>query len=144
MNLDEARAILVEHSRSRSNGHFPDPFHLVGKLTNPICGDHVELRLRVVEGAIEAIGHKAQACAICSASASLICGVVLGLKTSTVLELADVFERAVSSPVEDGWPENLSEFRCFEHLRVNPSRKLCALLPWVAIRSALHQPTTFV
>jgi nitrogen fixation NifU-like protein len=139
MNLDVARTILMDHSRSSHNGRFPEDTNLEGKLTNPVCGDHVVLKLSTVDSIIQDIGFKAEACAICSASASLLCRETKGHSVETVLKLATLFERCVLESSDHPWPEELQNLHCFEHLRVNPSRKVCALLPWVALRSTLKK-----
>lgn len=134
MNQDEARKILIDHSRSDKNGRFPEATTHSSKITNPICGDHVELKIVCEHNKIKKIGFKAVACAICTASTSLLCKELEGLTSDKAMELAQVFETSILEPQTASWPEGLSGLRCFEHLRVNPSRKACALLPWVALR----------
>ncbi|MCM2348717.1 MAG: iron-sulfur cluster assembly scaffold protein [Bacteriovoracaceae bacterium] len=140
MNQEEARKILIEHSRSVKNGIFPESITHDSKITNPICGDHVELKIACDQNEIKKIGFKAVACAICTASTSLLCKEVEGLTTDKALELAGTFETSVLEPQSCAWPVELSRLQCFEHLRVNPSRKACALLPWVALKKAFMRP----
>lgn len=139
MNQELARTHLIMHSRTDKNGVFPTSFNLEAKKTNPICGDHVELRLHTDNQKIQEIGHKAQACAICSASASILCEELKGKAIGEVQHLAEIFERAVMDTGHHPWPAELVAFNCFEHLRVNPSRKMCALLPWLVLKSALKK-----
>lgn len=139
MNLEAARAELIEHSQSKRNGQFPVNFTHTGKLTNPICGDHVELKFQAKDRQILEAGFSAQACAICSASASLLCQSVQGLSVESSLAMAEKFEEALLTPAEADWPAALSSLSSFQHLRVNPSRRGCALLPWIALRSALKE-----
>ena len=139
MNQDQARELLLNHSRSEKNGKFPESFTHVAKLTNPLCGDHVELKIYSVDDKIQDIGYKAVACAICSASSSLLTQELKGMTLQAALNLQQVFESSVMGSHEMLWPETLHSFSCFEHLRVTPSRKVCALLPWVALKSALNQ-----
>lgn len=137
MNTESVRNFLIEHSRSKKNGVFPRSTNLETKLTNPICGDHVELKLRVKNSIVEEIGHRAQACAICAASASLLCEEIAGQNVQNIISLAEIFERGVTQEESEAWPAEISAFVCFQHLRINPSRRMCALLPWVALKSAL-------
>lgn len=139
MNLTEAREILTQHSKSKKNGLFPPHYTHEHQLTNPICGDHVQLRFEVGEGMIRAAGFKAKACAICTASSSLLCEEVQGKRAEVAVDLSHSFERAVVAKAEDAWPEILSSLSSFNHLRVNPSRRTCALLPWIALRTALQE-----
>lgn len=139
MNQDVARNILLNHSRSTKNGVFPETVTHASKITNPFCGDHIELRLFLRGEIIHDLGFKSVACAICSASASLLCQEVKGQALRSVLDSCQLFETAVSER-ETPWPPSLSNLQCFEHLKINHSRKVCALLPWVALKSALKKP----
>jgi nitrogen fixation NifU-like protein len=149
VNLDQARTILSDHSRSKRNGIFPEKFSHEGKLTNPLCGDHVEIKILTDHGKIQDIGFKTVACAICSASTSLIASQVKGMQVEVVLEMGNIFERSILEREDMSWPVEILSYSCFEHLRVNPSRRMCALLPWVALKKAFkvadirpqYQPT---
>jgi nitrogen fixation NifU-like protein len=138
MNLEVAREILLKHSRSSANGAFPSTFHFAAQMTNPLCGDHVEIRLRAEEQQILELGHKASACAIGSASASLVAEKLKGYTLDDVQNLTDLFINSISEAPDQPWPEALDDFRCFEHLRSNPSRRMCAALPWLVLKSALN------
>lgn len=139
MNLEIAKETLILHSRSEKNGIFPEVFQYQASITNPICGDHVELRLFTQNDVIEHAGHKANACAICSASASLLCEEVKGLSMSEAKSRALLFEKSVMETSDRPWPVELQNLNCFEHLRVNPARKVCALLPWTTLKKALKE-----
>ena len=139
MNLETARAVLVEHSQSKRNGKFPAHFTHSGKLTNPVCGDHIELKFHLNQNQILEAGFSAQACAICTASASLLCQEVKGLSAESSLSLGQKFEEALLASSVETWPESLLPLTSFQHLRVNQSRRACALLPWIALRSTLKE-----
>jgi nitrogen fixation NifU-like protein len=137
MNTDLARELLIRHSRSEKNGVFPSAANLEGKLTNPLCGDHVELRVQSEGRTIIDIGHRATACAICSASASLLCETLKGTTIEQALNLSQVFEKAITESAGTSWPEVIDSLECFKHLRVNPSRRMCAALPWLVLKAAV-------
>ena len=138
MNTDQARTILLEHARSNRNGVFPARWDFKASLTNPLCGDHVELQIESHNQEISFIGHKARACAVCSASASLLCQETTGLTHAQALGLGDLLESTLLGPIDSAWPTDLQKLACFEHLKVNTARKMCALLPWLALRKALR------
>lgn len=138
MNLEIAREILTAHAKSRKNGIFPSGADQIAKLTNPICGDHVEIRFRIEEGLVKEAGHIAKACAICCASASLLCEWLRDRSFAQIISCSEDFERTLGE--SEPWPGNLEDFSCFVHLRTNPARRACALLPWIAMRSALVRP----
>ncbi len=139
MNQEVARNILLNHSRSSKNGIFPATATHAAKITNPFCGDHIELQLYVRDKVIYELGFKAAACAICSASVSILCQEIKGQSIESTLDSCQLFETAITE-IDTPWPEALSSFQCFEHLKINHSRRVCALLPWVALKSALKKP----
>lgn len=139
MNSEAVRALLNEHARSPLNGELPPGAQFTGKLVNPVCGDSVELHLLADGETLTSVGFRAQGCAICSASASLLRKALTGRTFTAALECSLQFEAALLSPQEAAWPALLCDLICFEHLRVNHSRRMCALLPWVVLRKTLRR-----
>lgn len=137
MNEEEIREKLLEHARSEKNGIFPEDINHEAQKINPLCGDHVELRLKVQDGIIQNIGFKAEACAICSASASVLSQEVGGEKVETVIGWIKLFENTIAQTEIGQWPSEIQFLCYFEHIKVTPSRKMCALLPWVVLKTAL-------
>jgi len=139
MDLEKSRQVLLDRSRSKKNGEFPAHVTHEGELRNPICGDHVQLKLQIENGAIAAVGFKAEACAICSASVALLTDAIQYQPVQSTIEMTQSFEKSILEPLETSWPTTLEHFQAFEHLKINPSRKTCALLPFVALRSILKK-----
>ncbi len=137
MNQDLIREKLLEHARSEKNGIFPLNTNCESQKINPLCGDHVELRLSVEDNYIKDIGFKAQACAICSASASILTDKLVGNEVETVLIWAELFENTIANSQSSEWPSEIQFLQFFEHIKFTPSRKMCALLPWIVLKSAL-------
>jgi len=111
---------------------------------NPLCGDRVEIALRIRDDTIEAAAFDGEACTICTASASLLCSLAPGQPTVILQELHDELQRALRSdreadPAGDHehggiLPEALQPLL---GVRPYPSRIKCATLPWSAARQAL-------
>lgn len=139
MNLDSARDLLIRHSKSTRNGVFPPNTDRTGRLLNPLCGDQVEFRVRIVENRIESLGFATKACAICAASASLLAETAEGQDIDEMQSLRAEFEAAVSDSETAAWPTRLLAFASFAHLRVNPRRRACAILPWLALAKTLKE-----
>jgi nitrogen fixation NifU-like protein len=139
MNLENARQTLILHSRSKANGRLPASATHTGQLTNPICGDQVRLAFDCQDEFLADVGFAAKGCAICTASASLLVEQVKGQTRTQALQLAEQFEASVLAVAEDVWPGALEGLRSFEHLRVNPSRRACALLPWIVLKATLKE-----
>ena len=152
MKTEEIRAKLIELAKSKANGRFQSNATHGASIRNPLCGDRVEIRLStstetsfghgLESRKVGAASYAAQACAICSASAALLCDFLESTLPSvtTLLGLKVEFEAALLLPEGAEWPNSIAAFRVFEHLRVNPSRRGCAVLPWIACVTALNRP----
>lgn len=117
---------------------------------NPQCGDRVEIRLRVAGGQIEAAAFDGEACAICMASASLLCDVTPGRPVPALQQLSEALRRALVLPAESAErpPEAADEHSPLDPalhpllgVRPYPSRVRCATLPWTAAVRALDRGT---
>jgi nitrogen fixation NifU-like protein len=115
---------------------------------NALCGDRIEVFLRISGEAIEEAAFDGEACAICLASASLLCSLAPGQTLAALRQLSDDLHRALDGAVgadlvrdraqsalpQQDLPEAL---RPLLGVRPYPSRIRCATLPWAAAVSAL-------
>jgi len=101
---------------------------------NPLCGDRVLVKLCVKDDVIEALAFEGEACAICMASASLLCEELLDQRTDVVESTHNWLEQALAEPDLGGGPARLLPLL---GVRRYPSRVKCVLLPWVAAVQAL-------
>lgn len=110
---------------------------------NPLCGDRVEIALRVERDRIEAAAFDGEACAICMASASLLCSLAPGHTATGLRELSDGLNHALLDRTEFNRESSQMNPRLREELhpllgvRPYPSRIRCATLPWDAALQAL-------
>jgi len=101
---------------------------------NPLCGDRILIRLRIVNHSIAAAAFDGAACAICMASASLLCDAVTGKAVSHLEALHDRLMEALEG---DGTLDDAEELKPLLGVKPYPSRIRCATLPWSAARRAL-------
>ncbi len=139
MHVEEVRDFLLRHSRSKKNGVLPNHMTHEKKLLNPVCGDEVLIGLEVSRQEIVDVGFATKSCAICAASASILCGEIIGKKTDWVVDVSQDFEEQLLKTESQPWPSRLAFLQSFEHIRNNPARRACALLPWIAVRSIFKQ-----
>lgn len=104
------------------------------ELYNPLCGDRIEVHLRVEGDEIEALAFTGEACAICMASASLLCEHQAGHSVAELNEAHGWLENALMGKSEGSGHEALLPLL---GVRAYPSRVKCALLPWEAAADAL-------
>lgn len=128
------RAAILENAAAPC-GHGRDIDHTHRAVgDNVLCGDVVDLRLRVTEGVIEAAAFHGESCAICMASASLLCRHMEGRSVAAVGTTRDAFEAAIAQGEGGELPEWLQPML---GVRAYPARTQCALLPWKTAGRAL-------
>lgn len=111
--------MVLEHFRRPRNQHALERPTVSREGHNPLCGDRVRIEMEIAEDTIRAAGFTANACAICTASASLLTERLTGASVESVLALTD--SDAVSA-LQGNIPG---------------ARVACATLPLRTARSAL-------
>ena len=102
---------------------------------NPICGDQIDLSLRLRDGTVDAIGFTGRGCSISQASASMLCETVSGRTEADAQRLAEQF-RAMLQGEDDG--ADLGDLEALRGVRAYPVRVKCATLPWNALLQGLQ------
>ena len=105
------------------------------KLKNPICGDEMQVSVKVVNNEIVDFGYQCKSCIYCQASLSLLSRSSKNktiLKIKNLLTIAEIFyeKENVSFPKE--WSVFNKIFN-----KKNISRKECLLLPFKTLSKAL-------
>ena len=107
---------------------------------NARCGDHVELRLEIDGRRIHDLGFDGESCAICTASASLLCATMQGRLVpeleETTHRLVHALDQPNPGPRDAALPEALQPLL---GVRAHPARLNCALLPWTTALDALDR-----
>ena len=105
------------------------------KLKNRICGDEMQISLKILKDNIVDFGYQCKSCVYCQASASLLSRNLINKKTLNVknlLNIAEVFFEKESI----FFPKEWSVFNQIFNKK-NISRKECLLLPFKALAKAL-------
>lgn len=111
--------ILLDHFRHpRNYGSLVEP-DISNEQFNPLCGDRIRLELKLEQSKIREVRFKGDACAICTAAASLLTELVL---EKQIAQLADITGDHLISALESD---------------IKPARVQCALLPLQALREGL-------
>lgn len=128
---------IVDHARRPRNfGPLPEASHQAEGF-NPLCGDRLTLRLKVVGGLIEDARFEGVGCAISTASASLMTEALKGLNE----QQAEALFLGFHSMLTGGIPVSgsvLGKLEVLTGVREFPSRIKCATLAWHALHAALH------
>jgi len=120
MSSDIYKDIILDYYRNpRNYGELPDP-DVRAKDSNPLCGDIIEMQLKIREGKIDDIRFTGKGCAISQASASMLTEVVKGKALDEVKAMgkSDVLELLGIDP--------------------GPTRIKCALLGLKVLKLAIY------
>ena len=86
---DLYRDVILDHNRQPRNFGALEPADASVEGFNPMCGDHLTLRLKLHDDTISDIRFEGQGCAISTASASLMTEAVKGMSRADALGLFD-------------------------------------------------------
>lgn len=118
-------------------GHLEGATHS-DRLSNPLCGDRVDIDIMLEQDRITQIRHHTRGCVLCQASAHLLCqaleGRVLAVAAATIEHQLTLISKLSQSPEE--LPE-AHALKCFDKLHTAPSRQGCVELPWTLAQKML-------
>ena len=137
LGLDDLyRDIILDHYRHpRHQGRLEHP-DIATQGENPLCGDEIEVALKVEDGRIVDIGFSGKGCSISQASASMMTEAVMGKPLSEVEALVGHFHGMMRG---DAAPEgeDYGDLEALQGVRKYPVRVKCALLSWTTLEEAL-------
>ncbi len=144
MSLDDLyMEIILDHyraPRNRSSELEPHDVHV--HHSNPLCGDELDLRLRVDASdpehpRIDAVVYDGDGCSISMASASVMTEAVTGRTLADADDLAESF-RLMLHGEGIKREEDLLDGIAFQGVAKFPVRVKCALLGWMALRDSIQ------
>ncbi len=131
--------LIIDHNRNPRNFGSLEDANRTASGDNPLCGDRIQVYLRVVNGVIEDARFEGNGCAISQASASLMTTAVRGKSPADALDLFQAFHRMVTSPPTVAPDARaLGKLAAFAGVRTFPARVKCANLAWHTLRAALE------
>ncbi len=130
--------IILDHNKRPRNFRRLDDHTHHADGHNPLCGDEIEVFIKVEDGRIADITFQGEGCAISKASASLMTS---SLKGRTIEEahrefgyVIDLLTAKEERPVDLG---ELGDLAALQGVRQFPARIKCATLSWHALEAAL-------
>jgi nitrogen fixation NifU-like protein len=136
---DLYQEIILDHSKRPRNCHAMTDATGKAQGYNPLCGDKLELYLKVEDGIVKDASFVGSGCAISTASASLMTETLKGKTREEALKLLERFHELLTteSPVTN----ELGKLVVFCGVRDYPARVKCATLAWHTLKSALNNET---
>jgi len=132
--------ILMDHAKRPRNHGRIEGAQGHSHADNPLCGDEVDIYVNLdEEGGIRDVGFEAQACSICTASASIMTQKLKKLNTAGALDLSKRFVDLLVEDEESPVPGDFGDLAALAGVRKFPMRTKCATLPWHAFEAALEK-----
>lgn len=133
---DLYQQIIVEHNRSPRNFRPMDDATRMASGDNPLCGDRIQLFVKLEGDTVADVSFQGKGCAISQASASLMTGAVKGKSVAEADRLFEVFHAMVTGhgPADAA---ALGKLAAFGGVKQFPARVKCANLAWHTLHAAL-------
>jgi nitrogen fixation NifU-like protein len=135
--------IILDHYKHPKHHGLPSDFDAEVHHVNPTCGDEVTLRVRLDGGTIADLGWDGEGCSISQAATSVMSELVVGKPVPDALALHERFVELMQSQghaeLGDDEADALDDAIAFEGVAKYPARIKCALLGWMAMKSAVAE-----
>ena len=129
--------ILDHYRRPRNKGALEAPTSHA-TLRNPLCGDEVDVQVKMSEGRVEDVRFGGQGCSISQASASMMTELVKGRTPDEVHSLGERFAEMIRGNAEAAKDQALGQARALSGVSRFPTRVRCALIAWEAMERAVR------
>lgn len=136
----------TEFKRDIILDNFQNPFNKDGNdelgyekvnSNNESCIDNIDLYVKVEDGIVKDIRFNGEACAISTASTSIMLKNIIGKSVKDALNYINNFENMVEEKEYD--EELLNEGIVFDEIYKQQNRKNCVILPYVGIKKILKK-----
>ncbi|MGH6912109.1 MAG: Fe-S cluster assembly sulfur transfer protein SufU [Geminicoccales bacterium] len=139
--------MILDHGRDPRNFGRPDRANREAHGDNPLCGDQIDVFVRLEDGIVREIGFEGRGCSISQASASMMTEIVKGKSEAEIRALFERFHRLVTgsgdgAAAADG--DDFDKLIVLAGVRQFPMRVKCATLPWHTVTAALAGEDTKV
>ena len=137
MDKELSREIILEHFQNPLNKEETnDKEYKLVNSKNPNCIDNLDIKILIKDDMIKDIKFTGEACAISTASTSIMIKNLIGMQINDVKKYIDNFYRMCDG--EDYEKDLLKEGLAFQDIYKQNNRKNCALLPYKGILKAIE------
>ena len=135
--------IILDHYKRPQHRGLQEEFDAEVHHVNPTCGDEVTLRVSLDGDRVKELSWTGEGCSISQASTSVMSGLVVGKPIDEALQLQQKFLALMQSQgqaeLTDADEDELDDAVAFEGVSKYPARVKCALLGWMAMKSAVAE-----
>lgn len=140
MNLSELyQEIILEHYKEPHNKGKLSQADVNADGKNPMCGDEIQVFLKIEGNTIKDIRFDGAGCAISQASASVMTDSVKGRTIAEAQTIINAFANMVKKGALDDKIGEDSELAAFQGISAYPTRIKCAMLAWNALKNSIEQ-----
>ena len=133
------RDVILDHYEHPRNCH--DLAHVDAEQEgyNPLCGDHVDIKIEAHDNTLTDVSVCTKGCAICTASGSIMSGILKGKTLPEVDQLIQDVKAHLTGESNMDMSSQPSVLKVLEGVRKFPVRIKCALLPWTTLEIILRE-----
>lgn len=135
---DLYKEVILDHYRAPRNKGRLDPHDVALERNNPLCGDEIELFVKLDGDTVEGIAFEGKGCSISQASASMMTEKLQGLSAKDARGVAESIKRMMAGE-EEGDMDQLGDLVSLKGVVKYPVRIKCALLGWNTLLEALDE-----
>ena len=143
MELKELyQEIILDHGKNPRNKGRCDKFNREAKGHNPLCGDKVQIFLRLdTNQKVEDISFEGEGCAISLASASILTDIIKGkdfnIAKKIILDFLDMVKNEAKITINSLSEDQKITIMSLSGVKKFPMRVKCATMAWHTLSSAL-------
>lgn len=127
--------VILDHSRKPRNFHTLPGANRQAEGSNPLCGDHFTIYMKLNGDVIEDISFQGGGCAISKAAASIMTDQLKGKTVGEARKFFAEYQKLVTTGQFDD--EEMGKLCAFSGVHQFPMRVKCAVLPWHAMLASL-------
>ena len=137
---DLYQEIIVDHNRNPRNFRKMQGADRIVEGFNPLCGDRLNLYLKLEQDRITDLSFDGSGCAISVASASLMTDALKGKKVADAESVFNEFHNMVTDnkPHNEAEIDHLGKLAALLGVKDYPARVKCATLCWHTLHTALE------
>ncbi len=131
------REIILDHNKRPRNFRKMEDCTHHADGHNPLCGDEIEVFVKIEDGRIADISFQGEGCAISKSSASLMTSALKGKTLEEAHREAGIVISMLTGKGATADVEELGDIAALQGVRQFPARVKCATLSWHALEASL-------
>jgi nitrogen fixation NifU-like protein len=130
------RQIIMDHYENPRNHELVDDSSYVSvNMDSETCVDNIDIQAKIEEDIIEDIRFDGEACAICTASTSIMSELLKGKSLPEARNIIENFNNMIYEKDYD--PDVIEDGIAFMHTHKQANRIKCATLGWMGIEKII-------